>query len=70
MHSWRLAVINQNLENCFEPRRREEKPDYLGEVGAVLSALRVIRSGMDLFVVGLGVAAVGYFVGEWITKLP
>ena len=29
----------------------------------------VIRSGMDMFVVGLGVAATGYFVGEWITKL-
>lgn len=29
----------------------------------------VFRSGMDMFVVGLGVAAVGYFVGEWITKL-
>jgi VIT1/CCC1 family predicted Fe2+/Mn2+ transporter len=29
----------------------------------------VIRSGMDMFLVGLGVAAVGYFVGEWITKL-
>jgi VIT1/CCC1 family predicted Fe2+/Mn2+ transporter len=29
----------------------------------------VIRSGMDMFIVGLGVAAVGYFVGEWITKL-
>jgi vacuolar iron transporter family protein len=29
----------------------------------------VIRSGMDMFVIGLGVAAVGYLVGEWITKL-
>jgi VIT1/CCC1 family predicted Fe2+/Mn2+ transporter len=28
----------------------------------------VIRSGMDMFVVGLGVAAVGYIVGEWITR--
>jgi VIT1/CCC1 family predicted Fe2+/Mn2+ transporter len=29
----------------------------------------VIRSGMDMFVVGLGVAIVGYFVGEWLVKL-
>jgi hypothetical protein len=29
----------------------------------------VIRSGMDMFLVGLGVAGVGYLVGEWITKL-
>jgi hypothetical protein len=29
----------------------------------------VFRSGMDMFVVGLGVAAAGYFVGEWIGKL-
>jgi VIT1/CCC1 family predicted Fe2+/Mn2+ transporter len=29
----------------------------------------VIKSGIDMFVVGLGVAAVGYVVGEWITKL-
>jgi VIT1/CCC1 family predicted Fe2+/Mn2+ transporter len=28
----------------------------------------VVRSGMDMFIVGLGVAAVGYFVGEWITR--
>jgi len=24
---------------------------------------------LDMFVVGLGVAGVGYLVGEWITKL-
>ncbi len=29
----------------------------------------VFRSGLDMFVVGLGVAGVGYFVGEWITRL-
>jgi VIT1/CCC1 family predicted Fe2+/Mn2+ transporter len=41
-------------------------------VGAARSAFTgrgVIRSGMDMFVVGLGVAVVGYFVGEWIVKL-
>jgi VIT1/CCC1 family predicted Fe2+/Mn2+ transporter len=29
----------------------------------------VFRSGLDMFVVGLGVAAVGYFVGEWISRM-
>lgn len=29
----------------------------------------VIRSGMDMFLVGLGVAGVGYLVGDWIVKL-
>jgi VIT1/CCC1 family predicted Fe2+/Mn2+ transporter len=41
-------------------------------VGAARSAFTgrgVVRSGMDMFVVGLGVAIVGYFVGEWIVKL-
>ena len=27
------------------------------------------RSGFDMFVVGLGVAAVGYLVGEWIVRM-
>ncbi len=29
----------------------------------------VIRSGMDMFLVGLGVAGIGYLVGEWIVKM-
>ena len=29
----------------------------------------VFRSGLDMFVVGLGVAGVGYVVGEWIVRL-
>ncbi len=29
----------------------------------------VFRSGLDMFLVGLGVAVVGYLVGEWIVKL-
>jgi hypothetical protein len=29
----------------------------------------VVRSGLDMFIVGLGVAAIGYFVGEWIVKV-
>ena len=29
----------------------------------------VIRSGMDMFLVGLGVAVIGYVVGEWIVGI-
>ncbi|MEO8200849.1 MAG: VIT1/CCC1 transporter family protein [Gemmatimonadota bacterium] len=29
----------------------------------------VIRSGMDMFLVGLGVAGIGYLVGEWLVRL-
>jgi len=29
----------------------------------------VFRSGLDMFVVGLGVAVVGYFVGQWVAGL-
>ena len=41
-------------------------------VGAGRSAFTgrsVFRSGLDMFVVGLGVALVGYYVGEWVGKL-
>jgi len=29
----------------------------------------VIRSGIDMFAIGVGVAAVGYFVGDLIAKV-
>jgi VIT1/CCC1 family predicted Fe2+/Mn2+ transporter len=29
----------------------------------------VIRSGMDMFLVGLGVAGIGYLLGDWIVRL-
>ncbi|MEZ0332730.1 MAG: VIT1/CCC1 transporter family protein [Gemmatimonadales bacterium] len=41
-------------------------------VGAARSAFTgrgTIRSGMDMFLVGLGVAGVGYLVGEWIVQM-
>lgn len=41
----------------------------VGAARSFFTGRSVIRSGMDMFVVGLGVAAVGYFVGEWITRL-
>ena len=41
----------------------------VGAARSVFTGRSVFRSGMDMFVVGLGVAAVGYYVGEWIGKL-
>ena len=41
----------------------------VGAARAVFTGRGVFRSGMDMFVVGLGVAAVGYFVGEWIGRV-
>lgn len=41
-------------------------------VGAARSAFTgrgIVRSGMDMFLVGLGVAVVGYLVGEWMVRL-
>jgi VIT1/CCC1 family predicted Fe2+/Mn2+ transporter len=41
----------------------------VGAARSVFTGRSVIRSGMDMFLVGLGVAGVGYFVGEWIVRL-
>ena len=41
----------------------------VGGARSFFTGRSVFRSGIDMFVVGLGVAAVGYLVGEWITKL-
>jgi VIT1/CCC1 family predicted Fe2+/Mn2+ transporter len=41
----------------------------VGAARSFFTGRSVVRSGMDMFIVGLGVAAVGYFVGEWITRL-
>jgi VIT1/CCC1 family predicted Fe2+/Mn2+ transporter len=41
----------------------------VGAARSFFTGRGVFRSGIDMFVVGLGVAAVGYLVGEWITKL-
>lgn len=41
-------------------------------VGAMRSAFTgrgVLRSGFDMFVVGLGVAITGYFVGDWVSRI-
>jgi VIT1/CCC1 family predicted Fe2+/Mn2+ transporter len=41
----------------------------VGAARSVFTGRGVFRSGFDMFVIGMGVAAVGYFVGEWISRL-
>jgi VIT1/CCC1 family predicted Fe2+/Mn2+ transporter len=41
----------------------------VGAARSVFTGRSVFRSGLDMFVVGLGVAVVAYFVGEWIARL-
>ncbi len=41
----------------------------VGAARSVFTGRGVFRSGLDMFVVGLGVAGVGYVVGEWIARL-
>src|SRR5437660_8401910 len=41
----------------------------VGAARSFFTGRGVIRSGIDMFVVGLGVAAVGYFVGDVISKV-
>jgi predicted membrane protein (TIGR00267 family) len=41
----------------------------VGAARSVFTGRSVFRSGLDMFVVGLGVAVVGYYVGEWVGAL-
>ncbi len=41
----------------------------VGAARSIFTGRGVFRSGVDMFVVGLGVAAVGFVVGEWISRL-
>jgi VIT1/CCC1 family predicted Fe2+/Mn2+ transporter len=41
----------------------------VGAARSFFTGRGVFRSGLDMFLVGLGVAAIGYFVGEWIVKV-
>lgn len=38
----------------------------VGAARSVFTGRGMFRSGMDMFVVGLGVAVVGYFAGDWV----
>ncbi|HEU5171312.1 MAG TPA: VIT1/CCC1 transporter family protein, partial [Gemmatimonadales bacterium] len=40
----------------------------VGAARSVFTGRGVFRSGIDMFVVGLGVAAVGYVIGEWMVR--
>lgn len=40
----------------------------VGAARSVFTGRGLLRSGMDMFVVGLGVAAVGYLVGDLIAR--
>jgi vacuolar iron transporter family protein len=41
----------------------------VGAARSIFTGRSVFRSGLDMFVVGLGVAVVGYFVGEWVARV-
>ena len=41
----------------------------VGAARSVFTGRSVFRSGLDMFVVGLGVAIVGYYVGGWVGQL-
>jgi len=41
----------------------------VGAARSFFTGRGAIRSGIDMFVVGLGVAAIGYVVGGWITRM-
>src|SRR5919199_1596571 len=41
----------------------------VGGARSIFTGRGVFRSGLDMFVVGLGVAVVGYFVGEWVARM-
>jgi VIT1/CCC1 family predicted Fe2+/Mn2+ transporter len=41
----------------------------VGAARSVFTGRGLIRSGFDMFVVGLGVAVVGYIAGDWIAKV-
>ncbi len=41
----------------------------VGAARSVFTGRGIIRSGIDMFVVGLGVAIVGYYIGDWVSRL-
>jgi VIT1/CCC1 family predicted Fe2+/Mn2+ transporter len=40
----------------------------VGAARSIFTGRSIVRSGMDMFLVGLGVALVGYFVGGWVGR--
>jgi len=41
----------------------------VGAARSVFTGRGLLRSGMDMFLVGLGVAAVGYLLGDWVVRI-
>jgi VIT1/CCC1 family predicted Fe2+/Mn2+ transporter len=41
----------------------------VGAARSVFTGRNAFRSGLDMFVVGVGVALVGYYVGGWVGRL-
>ena len=41
----------------------------VGGARSVFTGRGIFRSGFDMFVVGLGVAVIGYYAGEWVARL-
>lgn len=41
----------------------------VGAARSFFTGRGVLRSGMDMFVVGLGVAVIGYVIGDWIVRM-
>lgn len=41
----------------------------VGAARSVFTGRGIFRSGIDMFLVGLGVAVAGYYLGEWVTRL-
>ncbi len=41
----------------------------VGAARSIFTGRDLFRSGLDMFVIGVGVAAVGYFVGEWVARM-
>ncbi|HEU5050159.1 MAG TPA: VIT1/CCC1 transporter family protein, partial [Gemmatimonadales bacterium] len=41
----------------------------VGAARSFFTGRGIFKSGLDMFLVGLGVAVIGYFVGEWIVRI-
>jgi VIT1/CCC1 family predicted Fe2+/Mn2+ transporter len=41
----------------------------VGAARSVFTGRGIFRSGLDMFIVGLGVAVTGYYVGEWVASV-
>jgi VIT1/CCC1 family predicted Fe2+/Mn2+ transporter len=41
----------------------------VGAARSFFTGRGIFRSGFDMFIVGFGIAAIGYFIGQWISKM-